>query len=608
MDSSKDTRKPLRFDDSTRALVSRLLKEHVRGQAWRILAAVLCMAVVAGTTAAFTQLIKPIVNDIFLRQQGEWLLPIALATLAVFVAKGLATYGQAVLMSYVGLRIVAEMQSRLFGSLIDADIGFYNKTSPGKLVSRFINDANMLRNAVSNTITGFGKDSLTAVALIGIMVYEDWLLALIAFVVIPTAIWPILRTGRRMRKVAGNTQQQVGILTKQLDEIFQGIRYVKAYGMEAYETKRAGEAIERVFRLNQKSARVRNILSPVMETLGGMAMVGVMLYGGYQVLSGARDPGSFFAFIFALLLAYEPIKRLAKLNTNLQEGLSAAHRLFTLIDMKPSIADRPGAKPLKVSGGRIALKDVHFAYEAGSPALNGVTLSVPAGKTAALVGASGAGKTTVLNLIPRFYDVTGGRVTIDDQDVREVTLASLRGQVALVSQETLLFDDSVRANIAYGVNDADQAAIEEAARHAGAHDFIAQLPQGYETQVGPRGIQLSGGQRQRIAIARAMLRNAPILLLDEATSALDTESERHVQAALAKLKQGRTTLVIAHRLSTIIDADLIYVLDDGRVIESGTHAELLAREGAYARLYRLQFAGAEGEPGSPDLAEVRARA
>jgi len=581
--------------------------DYLRQHVWRIVVGLLCMAVIAASTAAFTQLMKPIIDDIFVNQRQDMLVPVAIAALVVFAAKGAATYGQAVLMSFIGHRIVADMQQRLYERLIGADLAFFHRSSPGDLISRFINDINMLRSAVSTTLVGLGKDSLTAIALIGVMFYEDWLLALVAFVAFPLAILPMVHIGRRVRNISADTQAEVGRLTILLDESFQGMRYVKAYAMEVYETLRARAVIDAVFLLNYRSARVRSALHPVMEVLGGLAVVAVILYGGQQVITQGKTPGSFFAFITALLLAYEPMKRLTKLNANLQEGLAAAERVFELLDREPEIREKPGAPPLTVAGGTIRFAQVSFSYETGTAALSDVSLEVPAGRTAALVGASGAGKSTILNLIPRFYDVNRGTVSIDDQDVRAVTMDTLRQQIALVSQEILLFDDTIHANIAYGRPGASDADVTAAAVAAGAGEFIAELPQGYDTPVGPRGAKLSGGQRQRIAIARAMLKNAPILLLDEATSSLDSESERQVQKALAELMAGRTTLVIAHRLSTVVDADIIYVIDDGRVVESGTHAALLKHAGPYARLYAAQFA-AEDDSAAATAARARARA
>jgi subfamily B ATP-binding cassette protein MsbA len=458
------------------------------------------------------------------------------------------------------------------------------------LISRLMNDVWLLRNAAATVLTGIGRDAVTIVFLIGVMFYQDWTMALIAFLAFPAAIRPIVKIGRRMRRVSVNTQVEMGQLTTLLNQTFQGARYVKAYGMEDYEQRRAGGLIERLYRLIDRANRTRSRAGPMMEALGGVAIAMVILYGGHQVIDGARTPGAFFSFITALLLAYQPVKSLATLNASLQEGLGAAQRVFEVLDVEPAIHDRPGARPLRITGGEIRFDTVCFGYQPDTVALDAISLTVPAGSTVALVGPSGAGKSTLLNLIPRFYDVDDGHIAIDGQEIGSVTLASLRGAIALVSQEVSLFDDTVRANIAYGRFGAPDEEIEAAAQAAGADRFVRELPDGYDTLVGEHGVRLSGGQRQRIAIARAMLKDAPILLLDEATSALDSESERQVQAALHSLMRGRTTVVIAHRLSTVIDADLICVMDHGRVVETGRHAKLLARGGLYARLYETQFA------------------
>lgn len=569
----------------------RLVRENISRYWGYIGMAVACMAIVAGTTAFSAYLMEPIVNDVFVAQNEGALWWVAGAVVIAFLAKGLGNYGQSVLMSFVGLRIVADNQAKLYRHLIGMDLGFFHSISSGRLVSRFLVDINQMRVAVSNVITGFGKDLMSLIGLVGMMFYQDLQLALIAFFVFPAAVLPIVRLGRRMRKVTADTQEEQGLFTAILDQSFQGIRVVKAYGMEGYEKQRVDGLIERIFRLTIKSARVRALSSPIMETLGGVAVAIVVVYGGYRVIHQNLDPGSFFSFITALLLAYEPMKRLANLNASLQEGLAGAQRLFELLDTAPAIQNRPGAKPLAVpTPGEIALKDVSFAYVTDQPALRHVDMHIPAGKTVALVGPSGAGKSTILNLIPRFHEIDGGCILIDGQDVRDLTLDSVYANIALVSQEVVLFDDTVRANIAYGKPGATQEEIEAAAQNAAALDFIRELPDGFDTMVGERGVKLSGGQRQRLAIARAILKNAPILLLDEATSSLDTESERHVQSALDKLMENRTTLVIAHRLSTIVDADLIYVIQDGRIVETGAHGELLAKGGAYEKLYSLQFA------------------
>jgi len=574
----------------TAALVWRLARDFMRPHAPRIAVAFLLMGAAAGSTALRAWLMQPVLDRIFVGREGSLLLLIAGGALAIALIKGLADYGEAVLMNRVGQRVIADVQIALFTRLMRADLAYFHAHSSGTLISRFTSDAALLRSAAANVLGGIGKDTLTVIFLVGVMFYQDWLLALVSFFVFPVAIHPIVGIGRRMRRVSANTQAEMGQLTTLLSQTFQGARLVKAYGMEAYEERRAAGLFERLFALIDRATRTRSRASPMMETLGGVAIAIVILYGGHQVISNARTPGAFFSFITALLLAYQPLKSLANLNASLQEGLAAAHRIFQVLDVEPTIRDLPGAGRLHVAGGEIRFDQVRFGYAPGAVALDGISLTVPAGKTVALVGASGAGKSTILNLIPRFFDVEEGCIAIDGQDIRSVTLASLREAVALVAQEVTLFDDTLRANIAYGRFGAATADIEAAARAAGADGFIRDLPQGYDTQVGEHGVRLSGGQRQRLAIARAMLKDAPILLLDEATSALDSESERQVQAALRTLIRGRTTLVIAHRLSTVQGADLICVVDRGRIVESGRHAELLARDGLYARLYAMQFA------------------
>jgi subfamily B ATP-binding cassette protein MsbA len=577
-------------NQGTIVLMRRLTGVFLRPYLGQIALALAAMFVVAGTTAANAWLMQPMLDKIFIARDGTLLWVVAISVVALAVVKGFASYAQAVLMTMVGQHVIADVQTSLFARLMRADLAFFHANSTGSLISRFTNDANLLRGAASNILAGIGKDALTVVFLVALMFYQDWLLALASFVVFPLAFRPMLSIGRKMRRVSANTQIELGQFTTLLDQTFQGARHVKAYGMEDYEAKRAERLIGRIVALINRATRTRSAASPLMETLGGVAVAIVILYGGHQVIDGSRTPGAFFSFVTALLLAYQPMKSLAGLNANLQEGLAAAQRVFSVLDIEPAIGDAPNAKPLAVRGGEIRFTGVAFTYDGTTPALDGCDLAVPAGKTVALVGPSGAGKSTILNLIPRFYDVSAGRIAIDGQDVREVTLASLRGAIALVSQEITLFDDTVRANIGYGRFGAGDDAIVAAATAAAADEFIAALPQGYDTIVGEHGIKLSGGQRQRLAIARAMLKNAPILLLDEATSALDTESERQVQTALKALMRGRTTLVIAHRLSTIVDADLIYVVDQGRIAETGSHAELLAQGGTYARLYALQFA------------------
>ncbi len=583
----------------TQIIVRRLLREHILRYLPQMLVAGLFMAVVAATTAAYAYLVQPILDDIFINKDESSLMAITIAMLVVFGLKGMADYGQNVIMSRVSMRIVADIRQRVYQTLINADLAFFQDKSTGELIAGCMSNVDLMRDAVAKTLTGLAKDFMTLVFLVAVMFYQDWVMAVVSFFVFPLAALPTVLIGRKVRKRASRAWAELEQVTAFMSETFRGIRFIKAYGQEDHETERARERIDELFMRIFKTMRAKAVISPIMEILGGCAVAVIILYGGSQVIAGTTTTGAFFSFMTALLLAYQPMKNLAKLNNNLQEGLAAAQRVFALIDVEPTIRDRDGAVDLAVADGAIRMENVHFAY-GDAPALHGVTIEVPAGTTAALVGASGAGKSTVLNLIPRFYEVGDGAVTVDGADVRDVTIASLRRNIALVSQEVALFNDTVRANIAYGRPDANDQEIESAARDAAAHDFIMALPDGYDTVVGESGLKLSGGQRQRLSIARAILRDAPILLLDEATSALDSQSEREVQQALARLAKGRTTVVVAHRLSTIADADTIYVLDQGHVVEAGSHAELLARRGAYAQMYALQVVD------EPDPAAVAA--
>ena len=551
----------------------------------------LCMTVVAATTAANAWLMQPVLDDVFLNGNRTMLILVPLAVLALAVANGFANFGQHYLMGATGQRIVADIQTQLFAHLMRADLAYFHSEHSGRLVSNFLEDANLLRFAVARAITGIAKDSLMLLFLIALMFYQDWRLALIALVVFPLAVLPVQAFGQRMRKASRSMQERTGRFAAILSETVQGARHVKTYGRESYEIARARRAIEKRLDSWNKMVHTRAAATPLMEMLGGVAVAAIVFYGGSQVIAGETTPGTFFSFIAAMLFAYQPMKSLANLNSVLQEGLAAAQRIFALMDVEPEIVDSAGAAPLEIARGEVRFERVTFRYGPGRRALHEVSFSVRSGCTVALVGPSGAGKSTVINLIPRLYDPEQGAVRIDGHDVRRATLESVRASVGLVSQEASLFNDTVRANIAYGRPQPTDDEIVAAAKAAAAHDFIAALPQRYETFVGEGGVTLSGGQRQRIAIARAMLKDAPILLLDEATSALDNESERQVQMALARLMRDRTTIVVAHRLSTVIDADTIIVLDGGRVVESGVHGELLARRGLYARLYSAQKGG-----------------
>lgn len=569
-------------------IFKRLIKNYIKPYTNYLIIAFILMALVALSTAALAYGMKHILDEIFGQKNAAALPVIAGVVFIIFFIKGTSTYGQTVVMNYVGQRIIADFQRQMFQRLVHSDLTFFHNNATGSLISRFTNDVTLLRAAVSTAITGAGRDFLSVVFLVGVMFHEDWILASISFFVFPIAILPIARFGKKLRKVSTGSQEIVGKLATLLNQVFQGIRHVKAYSMEDYEQKRANGIITELYKLNHKVIRARAAAHPIMECLGGLAIVVVILYGGYEIIEGTRTQGSFFAFVTALLLAYEPMKKLASLNSDLQEGIAAAERVFSVLDRKSDIVDTPNAKHLEIQQGTINFDNVSFAYNTHKNALKNLSINLKGGKMTALVGPSGAGKSTILNLIPRFYDIQEGTISIDGQFIKDVTLQSLRENIALVSQEISLFDDTIRANIAYGRLSANEEDIIQASIEAAAHEFIEKLPHGYDTIIGEHGVKLSGGQRQRISIARAMLKNAPILLLDEATSALDTESERKVQEALNKLIGGRTTLVIAHRLSTIVQADHIYVIDQGQVLEEGNHANLIAQNGLYARLSNLQ--------------------
>lgn len=577
----------------TSTLIKRLIQNYARPYFGHLILAAVTMIIVALASVAPAKLIEPIINDIFVAKKATMLLPVTLMVVGVFLVKGIATYIESVLTGHVGQRIIADLQKDLFNHLILDDLEFFQNTTSGNLVSHFTNDVNKLNTAVTGTLTNLCKDGLTLIFFILLMFYQDWLLASIALFVLPIAIFPVIRIGKRMRKVSGNVQEEMAGFTSLLSQAFQGMRLIKSYGLEKIEANRVSHHIEQIFSRTLKATRMKSASHPLMEFLGGVAIGIVILYGGNEVIQGTQNPGAFFSFITALIMTYEPLKRLANLNANLQEQLASAERVFKLMDRRPGIVDIESALDIKINKGQIDFENIDFAYKKRSDVLNNITLSIQAGKTTALVGPSGGGKSTLLNLIPRFYNVTRGQVKIDGQDVSKVTLKSLRSCIALVSQEIILFDDSVKANIAFGRPGASDEQIIDAAKAAAAHDFIMELPQGYDTQIGENGTSLSGGQRQRLSIARAMIKDAPILLLDEPTSALDTASEQKVQEALRTLMKGRTTLIIAHRLSTVKDADQIILIDQGIIKAIGTHSELLKASKQYALLSQSQLSEKE---------------
>ena len=558
------------------------------------------MVIEAALQGGLAYLLDPAIKALFIEKDQSMLFVLPFALLGVMVVKAAVSFGSNVSLARVGQGVVTDLQAAMFSKVTNYDLKQQNAMHSGQFAARFLNDATLVRESVTKGMQGAIRDFLTLIALSIVMIYEDWRLASIIIAAMPVVALYTLNLGKKSSKAATKSMMSTGDLSTHLSEVLDGRRVVKAYRMEERAVERATRILTDRMKHLMKGARARAAATPSAEALAGVGVAAVVFYGGYMGIHGTMELNNFMAFLAAMMLSYQSIRNLSNFYTAMSDGSAAAARAFELLDARSTITEAIDAKPLALAAtkpqGAIRFADVTFEYAAESnAALRGVSFEVPAGKTVALVGPSGAGKSTALNLILRFYDVTGGAIEIDGQDLRGVTLASLRDQTALVTQEPFLFDDTIAANIGCGRPGASRSEIEAAARAAAAHEFIMRLPHGYETTTGEAGHKLSGGQRQRIAIARAILRDAPILLLDEATSSLDTESERAVQGALAKLMKDRTTLVIAHRLSTVAGADRIVVLDHGRVVEQGTHGELLARNGLYARLYRTQFTD-EAEP------------
>ena len=585
------------------AILRRILAENGRSHLGAYGFAVACLLAIAVTTAFSAWIMRDIIDEIFYRARFDLIPWICLSIVLAFAIRGLATYGQAVTLSRIGNNLVARYQQRLFDHLMKLGVGFYSATRSGQLAARINENVTGVRDLLGLTLTSLVRDAVSLVALIGVMVYQDPLLAGIALFIGPPLIFAVNYLMRRLRRVTREAVEVNSRLLGALQEATQGVAVVKAFTMEEQLSRRIATLVADAEIRSNRIARVSERTTPIADMLAGFAIAGVIAYAGYRVAASGHPPGSVFSFITALLLAYDPARRLARVQVSLERALVNARMIYELLDIEPQQEDRPGAAALSVGAGEIRFDRVAFGYAPGQPVLRGISFTARPGRTTAIVGSSGAGKSTLIALLQRFYDPDTGAILVDGQDIAGVTKRSLRQSMAYVSQQPYLFEGTIRDNIRYGRPDATDAEIETAARFAQADDFIRQQPLGYDTPVGENGVTLSGGQRQRLSIARAVVRDAPILLLDEATSALDNESEAKVQKALETVMRGRTTLVIAHRLSTIVNADHIVVIEDGRLVEEGTHAGLVARGGAYARFHLLQGqrdqeAWLEGEDGA----------
>lgn len=561
--------------------------------------ALACTAGFGATDGALPFLVQRIIDDVFTRKDESTLTYLPFLIVGIFAFRGLMNFAHNYLSDFVGLRIINDVRNALNRHFQSLSVSFFHRHPTGTLIARVNSDVGLLRFTITDALASFTKDSISLIVLIVVAFLKDWVLACIAFIVFPASVLPVMRLSKKIKRFTKRGQIRTGTLTALLQESIQGNRIVKAFGMENYEDERFRQENWRLFKQSLRSSRIKAIVAPSMELLASFGIGGVVWYGGWSVIGGGRTQGEFMAFMTAMFLMYQPFKGLTRTYTTVHQGLAGAERVFEVLDELPEIRDKPGATEARLFSDRIEFRDVSFAY-GETPVLKHIDLTIEAGQMIALVGMSGVGKSTMVDLIPRFYDVQAGRITLDDRDIRDLTVRSLRGQIGIVTQHTFLFNDTVKNNIAYGVPDRCMDDIVAAAKAANAHEFISALPKGYDSVIGELGMQLSGGQRQRLAIARAILKNAPILILDEATSSLDSESERLVQEALENLMTTRTTIVIAHRLSTIRRADRIVVMVNGAIAEQGTHEQLLAKNGEYSRLYTLQILE-EREPEAPEL-------
>ncbi|RWO54384.1 ABC transporter ATP-binding protein [Mesorhizobium sp.] len=571
------------------AVIRRILTENGRDYRWYYALAVLCLVMVAATTAFTAWIMKDVVDQIFYQQRGDLIALICLLILGAFMLRGLATYGQAVMLARIGNNLVARYQRRIFAHLMKLGIGFFNDTRSGRLAAQINENVNGIRDLLSMTLTSLARDAVSLIALIGVMIWQDPMLSLMSLLVGPPLIYTVVYLTRRIRRATREAVQINARLIGAMQEATQGIAIVKAFTLEDELSRRISDLVAGAEQRANRIARVSERLSPISDMLAGFAVAGVIAYSGYRAAVGGQPPGAVFSFITALLLAYDPARRLARMQVGMERALVNARMIYELLDLEPQQGDAPGAAEAKITRGEVRFNNVSFGYVADAPVLQDLSFVAAAGKMTAIVGASGAGKSTLVALLQRFHDVDEGSIEVDGQDISKVTKQSLRRSIAYVSQQPYLFEGTIRDNIRYGRLSASDAEIELAAQQAEADGFIRQQPQGYDTLVGEGGLTLSGGQRQRLSIARAIVRQTPILLLDEATSALDNEAEARVQQALTQIMAGRTTIVIAHRLSTVVNADHIIVLEQGRLVEQGTHASLMADpHSVYARFHRVQ--------------------
>lgn len=571
----------------------RLLK-YTQKYWFRMLLALVFMGITSALSGAIAFLVKNVIDDIFLSKNAFMLILLPVAVVSLYGFKGICDFWQDYLVNYVGNRSITKLRDQLYWHIQSLSLSYFSDNSTGYIMSR-VNDTSLVKKSIITAVPDIVKQCFTTVALMAVAFYRDWKMAFVAIIILPVASILITKFGRRIKKLSKKSRHTTGNLNAVMHEGISGIKIVKAFCTEDYEQKRFSNENEKLFTLSMKAAKISSMSSPIIEMLGGITAAVVIAYGGLTVINGSSTPGEFFSFMIAIFLLYRPVRQLSKSFYTMQTGIGAAERIFSLMDIEPDVKEKPGAQELQPIGQSIEFKNVSFKYH-HKLVLKDINLKVKPGEIVAIVGTSGVGKTTLVNLIPRFYDVTTGSILIDETDIMDVTLRSLRKQIAIVTQQTILFNDTVRNNIAYGNIERPLEDVIRAAKIANAHAFIEGLPSGYDTLIGENGVKLSGGQQQRISIARAVLKDAPILILDEATSSLDAESEREVQTALDHLIENRTTFVIAHRLSTIKNADRIIVLQEGRIVEEGTHNELIQNGREYKKLYELQFAEKPQQP------------